>query len=89
MYNKQGLFRKKITLFNKTTFTFLEKNSNPKLGFRKKPIIGKKLRPLPLKSKLAGLHAPMEPVRDKWEQQDQILIIFKLKYEDINRKMNH
>ena len=28
--NKQVFFRKKkLTLFNKTTFTFLEKNSNP------------------------------------------------------------
>ena len=43
----------------------------------------------PLKSILAGFHAPKEPVHDKWEQQDQILILFISKYEDINKKMNH
>ena len=43
----------------------------------------------PLKSILACFHAPKEPVHDKLEQQDQILILFISKYEDINKKMNH
>ena len=55
-----------------------------RMRFERDCIIGS-----PLKSILADFHAPKEPVHDKLEQQDQILILFILKYEDIYRKINH